>query len=401
MSFWARVGAVCASSAMMCILCLGTVAQAAGELDAARQLADSGNHAAAITAYSKSLNSGSLSTDDTAKGFYLRGVSYAKSSKNPQAISDLTNALWLTGLSKDERANAYRMRAAAYKASGLDAKASADLKRAGGAPQPDPAAGLTTTVVAAEPAKKVTPAKQKVAPAETAAIVSDKTSWPAQTETTTAKTTKPAAATSSAKSATSTASPGSNSAVSKFFSGIFGSGSTATTSPPAKADTPTVKAEAEQTVAAVSSSPTTAVSSWSSETETAPKKPAKPAKLSKPAKPVTTNWNTAATKVKVTAAKKAKPAAKKPAAKAAKKGRYNVQIATVREKTAAETILRDVASKAPKALAGLRPSIDEAVVGNMGTFYRVRVDGLPTRQASANLCKVLLDSGHDCFLIGR
>ncbi len=380
-------------------------AQGTNPFEEAQKLADAGKHRDAVAALSRNLGSGALTPANTARGFYLRGVSYAKSGKNPQAISDLTNALWLTGLNDSERSNAYETRAAAYKASGFKAKAAADLKRAKSKVAPTQTASLVPTP--APETSTTSAAGGRAAP----------DAWATQTANT--------AVTPDVKPAASkpAPTPGAGSAVSTFFGGLFGGASTsqsasAATTALSREDgsgvnqpltTAASRTVAKSTAPARPTANETAVSSWSSNIATAePQKPVREV-VAKPKQVAAINWNTA---VAATPPAKPKPAAQKVTAspanakkatkpRIAPKGRYNVQVATVRDRATAERIRSTVSKQAPKALAGLKPSIDTAVLGNMGTFFRVRVDGLPTRQASLRLCNTLQKQGHDCFLLTR
>src|SRR5262249_22208831 len=66
-------------------------------------------------------------------------------------------------------------------------------------------------------------------------------------------------------------------------------------------------------------------------------------------------------------------------------GKYRVQLAAVRSQQEAVAL----AAKAKRALAGAlprEPEIDEAVLGNMGSFYRVRVGPYATAQEAQAVC---------------
>ncbi|MEL7544155.1 MAG: SPOR domain-containing protein, partial [Pseudomonadota bacterium] len=149
----------------------------------------------------------------------------------------------------------------------------------------------------------------------------------------------------------------------------------------------------------------TAISSWSS--SVARQAPPKTATKPKRQQVAALNWsNTTARATPAAIPAKAKPTravAAKPKprgkAKAKPKGRFNVQIATVRDKAIAEQIRAQIAGQAPRELGQLKPRVDTAVLGNMGTFFRVRVDGLASIPASKRLCDALIRKGHDCFLI--
>jgi cell division septation protein DedD len=75
-----------------------------------------------------------------------------------------------------------------------------------------------------------------------------------------------------------------------------------------------------------------------------------------------------------------------------------VQLAAVR--TEAEA--RALAAKARReaALAGRESAIDPAVLGNMGTFYRVRFGPFASAQETQAVCAKLQGSGYDCLPVG-
>ena len=51
------------------------------------------------------------------------------------------------------------------------------------------------------------------------------------------------------------------------------------------------------------------------------------------------------------------------------------------------------------ALASREPEIDQAVLGNMGSFYRVRVGPFATAQETQAVCAKLKGSGFDCMAV--
>ena len=81
-----------------------------------------GNYAKAISAFTKSMTSESLSTTALAKVLYQRGAAYRNDGKPAHAIADLTQALWLKKLSPKDRSEALRNRSLAYKAVGQSGK---------------------------------------------------------------------------------------------------------------------------------------------------------------------------------------------------------------------------------------------------------------------------------------
>jgi hypothetical protein len=51
------------------------------------------------------------------------------------------------------------------------------------------------------------------------------------------------------------------------------------------------------------------------------------------------------------------------------------------------------------ALATREPEIDQTVVGNMGSFYRVRVGPFATQADGQAACAKLRSSGLDCLVV--
>jgi hypothetical protein len=92
-------------------------------------------------------------------------------------------------------------------------------------------------------------------------------------------------------------------------------------------------------------------------------------------------------------------AASAPAARPAAKadGKYRVQLATVRTQREAEAL----AAKAKRTLGALaaQPEIDQAVLGNMGSFYRVRVGPFTSVQETQAVCAKVKDAGFDCLTV--
>ena len=87
------------------------------------------------------------------------------------------------------------------------------------------------------------------------------------------------------------------------------------------------------------------------------------------------------------------PAAGKP------EGRFRIQIGMVRTEAEAQALSERVRREHPDALAMREAEIDEAVVGNMGSFYRVRVGPFASAQESQAACAKLKGAGIDCLLV--
>lgn len=95
-----------------------------------------------------------------------------------------------------------------------------------------------------------------------------------------------------------------------------------------------------------------------------------------------------------------RPRAKSGPAPAARvEGKYRVQLAIVRTQKEATAL----AAKAKRALAGTlaarEPEVDQAVLGNMGSFYRVRVGPYATVQETQAVCAKAKGTGFDCLTV--
>lgn len=188
--------------------------------------------------------------------------------------------------------------------------------------------------------------------------------------------TKEHAVTGSAWSGTTTASVRSDPAVEHasvpasqsnpwgFFNNLFGAPAPApqqsTTGSLAKTERPAAHAPAE---------PKKAVSSWVQNTEVHAKAEPKPARVA------------------------AAPAHAKP------EGKFRIQLASVRTEQEAKAVAAKVKREHAAALASREPEIDRAVVGNMGSFYRVRLGPFATQQESQAMCAQFKGSGLDCLTV--
>jgi tetratricopeptide (TPR) repeat protein len=77
-------------------------------------------------------------------------------------------------------------------------------------------------------------------------------------------------------------------------------------------------------------------------------------------------------------------------------GRFQVQLAPVRTKVEAEALAAK-AKREHAVLASSEPHIDQAVLGNMGAFYRVRFGPFANAQQTQAVCAELQGSGLDCM----
>jgi hypothetical protein len=80
-------------------------------------------------------------------------------------------------------------------------------------------------------------------------------------------------------------------------------------------------------------------------------------------------------------------------------GKFRVQVAMVRSQDEAMAVATKVKRDYAGALAAREPEIDQAVVGNMGSFYRVRVGPFATQNEGQQACAKLKGSGLDCLVV--
>ena len=87
------------------------------------------------------------------------------------------------------------------------------------------------------------------------------------------------------------------------------------------------------------------------------------------------------------------------AAPAKPEGRFRIQIGMMRTEAEAQALSARVKREHPDALGAREAEIDEAVVGNMGSFYRVRVGPFASAQEGQAACAKLKGAGIDCLLV--
>jgi hypothetical protein len=81
-------------------------------------------------------------------------------------------------------------------------------------------------------------------------------------------------------------------------------------------------------------------------------------------------------------------------------GRFRIQIGMLRTEAEAQALSARVKREHPDQMAARETEIDEAVVGNMGSFYRVRVGPFASAQEGQAACAKLKGAGIDCLLVG-
>jgi hypothetical protein len=161
------------------------------------------------------------------------------------------------------------------------------------------------------------------------------------------------------------------------FAGWFGGSSSPAASPP-----PPPPSAAPQTTASIEASepssappaPRPRTSAWTRNTEVHSSDPSPPAASPAPVAP-------------------SPPPVAKP------EGRFRIQVGMVRTPDEAQVLAGKVRREHAAALADREPEIDQAVVGNMGSFYRVRVGPFATQQDGQAACAKLKGSGLDCLVV--
>jgi len=311
-----------------------------------------GKHEQAVQQLSAALSGGKLPAAQMARALYYRGAAYRKQSKPANAISDLTSALYLkNGLSDTDRADATAQRAAAYREAGLPDQADpAAAKQAAAKPAPDPAPAATP--------------KAALARAESAADAAAK---------------RTAAAPEAAPPAPTSSGGG-------FFSNLFGGGSSA--APAAVAKPAPVQPQ---------------TSGWSEQVQVKRAAAPAPAADAPAQRGAPAAGSAAPATAKAAIAAPAKPietaAVPRATAPAAPTGRYQLQVAAVRSRAEAQAVAERFKQQHAKELAARQTIIDEANVGSMGTFYRVRLGPFADASEPRELCGRLRVAGVDCMLV--
>ncbi|MEE8296819.1 MAG: SPOR domain-containing protein, partial [Hyphomicrobium sp.] len=335
---------------------------------------EAGKHADAIKHLGAAIRAGGLQKTQIAKALYYRGLAFRKKGKPGQAISDLTSAYWLNeGLTTAQRSDALSNRNAAYREAGIS-----------NAP-----AASESVVVAAEPAVMSVPSLDASTSGwETATL--GKIASPAKNASSTSQAPAVAAApaSKSSTSASDSSDSGSSGGVGGFFSSITNlfTGGASSSSQPAPS-----QSKNTDTTASIATKPET--SSWTQTTQVAAAPPS--AKPKKPAQ-VTTPFTTQVAAVTPPAVA-VQP--KKPKVTSAPSGKYRLQVAAVRSRSEADAVAARLMQKYGGKLGQRRPVVDEAVIGSMGTFYRVRVGPYANAKEPQQLCGTLRTSGFDCLVV--
>jgi len=334
-------------------------------LEAGIKLYESGKTDEAVKTLDVALHGG-LSSQQVARAFYYRGLANRKLGKPGLAISDLTSAVWLKdGLAGPEREAALKNRIAAYQDAGISNVP--DLPTPTFAPDPPSTSGWQTAMNGSP----VAPAPG--APSAPAPAVSTSSSSPAH-------------APGSALAATSTmngppAPSTSSCGIGGFFSSIFGGGSSSTPNAnDGSMSTSSITPPPPQPAAA----PAQQTTGWGQTTQVA---------TAAPGPDVGSAFVT-----QVSTSEKASRAEKTVASREPS-GKFRLQVAAVRSRSEADALAAKLMASHGGELGSRQPEISEAVLGSMGTFYRVRVGPYADAKEPQQLCGGLRSSGFDCLVV--
>ncbi|MFO1184156.1 MAG: SPOR domain-containing protein [Bauldia sp.] len=78
---------------------------------------------------------------------------------------------------------------------------------------------------------------------------------------------------------------------------------------------------------------------------------------------------------------------------------FVVQVTSQKTESAALATFKDLQKRYPNFLSDKQPDIQEAEIAGKGTFFRVRVGPVSTRDAAVTLCEGLKGAGADCIVV--
>lgn len=341
-----------------------SAATAERTLEAGVKAYEGGKYRQAIRAFDAALQ-GTLNTQQVARALYYRGLSYRSEGKAALAISDLTAAIWLKdGLPPAEKQEAIKQRLAAYRDAGVS-----------GVPDYAPP----------EPA----PAAPPVASAPAAS--SPSSGWQAAMS-------EPTLAAQPAASAPPPSPPSSSGGgLSGFFDTITGGIFSSSSPSPSPAPADPVTTSSIPTPAASPQAEAEPSGWWSTATQVAPAEPPPSADPPPPALVPQGVQQKSTAVAHVAVAPPVPQPATRPKPRAS--GKYRLQVGTVRSREEADLLVARLLTEHGGELGGRDPEVDEAVIGSMGTFYRVRVGPYADAGEPQELCGALRSTGYDCLVV--
>lgn len=279
--------------------------------------------------------------------------------KADQAAQSLTVLLARGGLPPAVMAKAFLERGIAYRKASKPAQAISDLTSAlwlkGGLSSTERAEALEQRTAAYQEAGLSPSGEARTAAASPREHAPSGSTWSSTTT----------ASVRSDPAVEHTSVPASQSNPWGFFTNLFGA-----PAPAPQQSTTGSLAKTERPAAHASAEPKKAVSSWVQNTEIHAKAEPKPARV-----------------------------AAAPAQHAKPDGKFRIQLASVRTEQEAKAVAARVKREHATVLASRELEIDRAVVGNMGSFYRVRLGPFASPQETQAMCAQLKGSGLDCLTV--
>lgn len=381
---------------------------AVASLDKARRALKDGKADVALSLAGAVLNATGKDARSTARALAVRGEAHLLQNRPADALADLDSALWVKGgLMGAERDAASKARSQALVLAGAP-PGSAPVRQTAAAPVPVERIAVPSAAV------PVTPVRQPIGqrtesprPATRAAIAEPSpatrsSTWQVTATPHDASSTRlnaaavpserrpPAPPRTTAVVATEASStPQASTGLGGFFANLFGGASSPTpettssipqppaaalsSSPPQRTPPPVTgdrqRGSVPATVAAVQAPPRAAV----------PPAPAPRAALPEPRETST---------------------AARPQSSLGGDGGYRLQLGAVRSKSEAQSMADRVRAEHGQVISNRSIEIDEAVYGNMGRFYRVRIGGFASPTETQSLCAAMRNSGVDCMVLG-
>lgn len=182
---------------------------------------------------------------------------------------------------------------------------------------------------------------------------------------------------------------GTGQAISGFFGNVFGGSGNAAADDGAAAVTTGSTAAAP---GAWGSETKVVTSQTSSMVQRGPESPVPSAPSSSSALPWSNSGGSAAPAARPTAAKQQ-------VAARTTGGKYKLQVASVRSREEADKLASTLQRYPAVRDGSVSTEVDEAVIGSMGTFYRVRLGPYATAKEPGDLCQTLKPQGFDCLVV--
>ena len=383
-----------------CVVAVGVVLFASGALPAgaadtqlalAQKAIKAGKPDVAIKDINAALTGNGLKGADIARAYYLRGLANSKAGNKAVALADLSHALWLKGLSDSERADAEAARAAVLQQAGLEAPAKDVGEQAAKAIEAAksiaPAAFATEVEADTKPDSAVATGFGWNAKAKVSKVKSDRARKPAPRPTASDKAAVPD-------------NPGEGEPDSLPWQGS-GQDAGLQAAVPARvaaAKLPAAPGPEVQAVPAPENTPDNVFNSLLGGLfGQSPKAQAAVAAEPTPADGPATVASIEPNKGWQSGVKPSKASDKHGAGSRVPQGGLYLQVASLRSAEEAKGLATRLAEEQSQILDGIAAKVQPAVIGNMGTFYTVRLGPVASQSAGESVCAKLRAKGVDCF----